>query len=357
MWFKKGKNISAILAVVVGITASLTACGGVTDTPSATQAGAQSGGEGGNTISEQSWTLGMDSPKDTVTYSYGQKFADELNSLSGGKINVDVYTDGTLGSDTALLESCKGGNVTFVVQNTAPEVSYIPKLAVFDLPMPFRKIQDFRARMDDEEFIGKVSKCYEDAGYHLLGMADQTFRVVSSNKKITGMDDFKGVKIRTMENSNHMAFWKSVGAAPTPMAFGELYTGLQQHTVDAQENPYAVIVANKFYEVQQYVIQTNHLPHTIAMITNSETFQSLSDEERAIVEKAAKTATDSARKDADDLETKSIQTIQDNGTEIDPISDELYQQMKDAAKPVYDSIAKAVGQDLVDSYLGTSSAS
>ena len=121
-------------------------------------------------------------------------------------------------------------------------------------------------------------------------MADQGFRVLSTNKKITEPADFKGQKIRTMENSYHLAFWKSLNANPTPMSFSEVYIGLQQHTIDAQENPYEVIVSNRLYEQQDYVVETNHLPHLISMIVNDEFFRNLSEEEQEIMTQAAATA-------------------------------------------------------------------
>ncbi|HWP51567.1 MAG TPA: TRAP transporter substrate-binding protein [Clostridia bacterium] len=350
------KKYSKLVALALSIATafSLTACGSKPASSSAapsSSAPAASSAAGGN-IGEHAWTLGMDSPKDTVTYFYGQKLSEELAALSGGKMTVDVYTDGTLGGDVALLESCKDGNVTFVVQTTAPEVNFIPELAVFDMPVVYPTIKEFREVFDNADFMGKIAGFYDKAGYKLLGYADQTFRVMSSNKKIEKFADFSGVKIRTMENANHMAFWKAIGASPTPMAFGELYTGLQQGTVTAQENPYAVIAANKLYEVQDYIIQTNHLPHILAMIMNPSEYNALNDEEKAVLEEAVASATVYAREQADVLEAEKTKVIEDSGTEIIPVSAELYAEIKAAAQPVYDTIAQKVGQDLVDAYLG-----
>ena len=94
---------------------------------------------------------------------------------------------------------------------------------------------------------------YTEGGYHLLGMADQGFRVMSTNKPVYSFSELKGQKIRTMENSYHLVFWKAIGPNPTPMSFSGVYIGLQQHTIDAQENPYEVIVSNNLYEQQDYV--------------------------------------------------------------------------------------------------------
>ena len=162
--------------------------------------------------------------------------------------------------------------------------------AVFDLPCVFDSLDECRETIDNPEFYALISDVYTEGGYHLLGMADQGFRVLSTNKKITEPADFKGQKIRTMENSYHLAFWKSLNANPTPMSFSEVYIGLQQHTIDAQENPYEVIVSNRLYEQQDYVVETNHLPHLISMIVNDEFFRNLSEEEQEIMTQAAETA-------------------------------------------------------------------
>ena len=128
-----------------------------------------------------------------------------------------------------------------------------------------------------------MQQVYNDGGYELLGYADQGFRVMTTNKKIESLADFNGQKIRTMENSYHMTYWKALGASPTPMTFSEVYIGLQQGTIDAQENPYEVIVSNKLYEQQDYVVETNHLPHLILLIVSEEFMKGLTDEQQQII--------------------------------------------------------------------------
>ena len=214
------------------------------------------------------YPLATASPEDTVTQIYAEKFAEEVDRLSDGSIKIQVYANSTLGGDRELLESCKDGDIPFVVQNTAPQVTFMPDLAIFDVPCAFENLDECREVLDDPEFSSLVSSVYEKGGYQLLGVADQGFRIMSTNKPVKGIGDFKGQKIRTMENPFHLAFWKSIGANPTPMSFAEVYIGLQQHTIDAQENPYEVIVSNRLYEQQDYVVETNHLPHLITLIMN-----------------------------------------------------------------------------------------
>lgn len=299
------------------------------------------------------WVLAHSSTEDTVTQLYSEKFAEEVERLSDGAMRIQVYSNGSLGGDTELLESCEVGDIPFVVQNTAPQVSYLPQLALFDLPCLYSDIEDVQAVFDDEAFTNKINDIYLSGGFRLLGMADQNFRVMSSNVKVENMEDFKGIKIRTMENAYHIAFWKSLGANPTPMTFSEVYIGLSQGTIDAQENPYEVIVSSKLYETQKYAIQTNHLPHLISLIVSEEFFQGLDADQQAIIQEAADIAKEYAREQAAERAEERIQVMESNGCEIVPVSDEMYEEMREAASGVYEDIREVVNDDeLFNAYAG-----
>lgn len=183
------------LAAVVALGASLAGCG--------------SSGE--ETTQRYSWPLATASPEDTVTQIFAEKFAEEISELSDGRMKIQVYANSTLGGDRDLLETCADGDIPFVVQNTAPQVSFMGDLAVFDLPCVFDSLDECREKIDNPEFYELISNVYTEGGYHLLGMADQGFRVMSTNKPVYSFSDFKGQKIRTMENSYHLAFWKAIG--------------------------------------------------------------------------------------------------------------------------------------------------
>ena len=127
------------------------------------------------------WVLAHSSSEDTVTQLYSEKFAEEVEKLSNGEMRIQVYSNSALGGDTELLESCEVGDIPFVVQNTAPQVSYLPKLALFDLPCVYSDIKDVQAVFDNEDFVHKINDIYLAGGFRLLGMADQNFRVMSSN--------------------------------------------------------------------------------------------------------------------------------------------------------------------------------
>lgn len=301
--------------------------------------------------SKYPWVLCTSSPSDTVTGIFAQEFADQVYKLSDGSMRIAIYDNSTLGGDRESLESCYSGDVKFIVQNTAPQVSFMPKLAIFDLPLAYDSIEEVRMALDDEEFMNIINQVYEEAGYRLLGMADQSFRVMTTNKKIESFDDFKGQKIRTMENSNHLTFWKAINANPAPMAFSEVYIGLQQGTIDAQENPVEVIVSSKLYEQQAYIIETNHLPHLLSLITNNEFYNDLSDEQKKIIDEAANIAKEYARQQSDDRIAGRIEIVEESGTKVVTLTDETKNQIREVSKPLYDKIEKSVGTDLYNAYL------
>ena len=332
---RKVRFLSAALVMFIFSALQFTGCAGA-DEPDAQR---------------YAWPLATASPEDTVTQIFSEKFAEEVSRLSGGKMKIQVYPNSTLGSDRDLLETCADGDIPFIVQNTAPQVTFMSDLAVFDLPCVFDSLEDCRKTLDEPEFCSLISDVYTKGGYHLLGMADQGFRVMSTNKPVSDFEDFKGQKIRTMENSYHLAFWKSLGSNPTPMSFSEVYIGLQQHTIDAQENPYEVIVSNKLYEQQDYVVETNHLPHLISLIVNDDFFQNLSQEDQAIMTEAAQIATEYAREQSDERTADRIAVIDKSGTQVLKLSGEVRNRMIDCLKGVYDSIRENVSQDIYNAYL------
>lgn len=337
MLLKKSKKrlLSSIITLLLLSSMVLSACGKSSD----------------DEVQRYAWPLATASPDDTVTQIFAERFAEEVDRLSDGKMKIQVYPNSTLGGDRDLLESCADGDIPFVVQNTAPQVSFMPDLAVFDLPCVFDTLDECREKIDDPEFYQAISQVYTDGGYHLLGFADQGFRVMSTNKPINSIDDFKGQKIRTMENSYHLDFWKALGANPAPMSFSEVYIGLQQHTIDAQENPYEVIVSNKLYEQQDYVVETNHLPHLISLIVNDDFFQDFSKEEQDIMTQAAETAAAYAREQSDARIADRIATIEESGTQIIELSEETRNEMRERSQSVYKEIEQSIDKNIYERYM------
>ncbi len=297
------------------------------------------------------WPLATASPEDTVTQLFAVKFAQEVSEKSDGRMKIEVYPNSTLGGDRDLLESCADGDIPFLVQNTAPQVTFMKDLAVFDLPCVFDSLEELRQTIDQPEFQEVVDQVYLDGGYRLLGMADQGFRIMSTNKNVTCLQDFKGQKIRTMENPYHLRFWEALGASPTPMSFAEVYIGLQQHTIDAQENPYEVIVSNRLYEQQDYMVETNHLPHLLTLITNEAFYQSLPQEDQKIIDEAAQVAVEYARQMSDERISERIETIEQSGSQIVELDEDTKEAIRQQASSVYTLIQNSIDPNLYEAYV------
>ena len=224
-------------------------------------------------------------------------------------------------------------------------------MSIFDAPCVFTSIEELRKRVDEPQFYQQISNVYEAYGFHLLGFGDQGFRVMTSDQEIQQIADFQGQKIRTMENAFHLDFWKAIGANPTPMTFSEVYIGLQQGTIDAQENPYEVIVSGKLYEQQNYVIETNHLPHMLSLITNQEFFTSLSSEQQRIITQAAENAKVYAREQADIRIAQRLAIITQSGTKKIVLPKETQQALIEASQPIYETIRETCGDALFEAYV------
>jgi tripartite ATP-independent transporter DctP family solute receptor len=305
-------------------------------------------------IRDLTFTLGLDSPKGSLATLYAEKFAEEVNTLSNGKMKIDVFTDAALGNDRQVLNTILSDKTpSFIIQTTAHQVNLVPGLSILDMPMVYTDINKLRNTMDNEEFYQKINNIYSSGGYRLLGMADEQFRQMTSNLEIQDIEQFGGIKIRTIQNPNHIKFWQLLGAIVIPLPVGEIHSSLVRGYIDAQENPYGNIAAFKFYDVQDYVINTNHLPHFLPLITSNDIFNSLNEQEKKVIEEAAKNATAYTRIKADERLEEVKQTLIDNGMTIVDLPDRTKQAMvKVAATPVYDSIRTKVNDDeLIDLYL------
>lgn len=345
---------------------AMTACSGnntASTTTSAAPAGAtaapagesrnesQDGGDVVEIGESYTWTVAMNVADTTLNYKMMEKFKELIEARSAGKITVNLYANGQLGNDTEQMQGLIEGTNDFVTTITSGMPSFVPEYAVFDCPNVFPDLENMRAVLDDQSFTDALNVYSEKAGIKLMGLADAGFRQTTSNVEVTSVDDFKGIKIRVIQNPYHIAYWQALGANATAMDFSEVYVGLQQKTIDAQENPYMNIVANKFYETQDYVIETNHLGHVIVFLMNNELYSSLPDQVKALVDDCAHESIIYTRGLADESIAQDKATIEESGTKIVTLDQAVTDQMKEMAAPVYEQIREAIGDELVDKLL------
>ncbi len=278
-------------------------------------------------------------------------FADLVKEKSGGALVVEVFAGGTLGQNRELVEMLQNGALDFTHPTVAVMSGFTDRTKILDLPFLFKDVASAETILTGE--IGKsILDSFEDIDLIGLGWYSQGWRQTSANKAIRTPGDFQGIKIRTQDNVFHLAAFNELGASAIPMAFSEVFTGLQQNAIDAQENPYTNIYLNAYYEVQKYVIETRHVYDSIALLMSKRTYDSLSPEHQRIVREAAEQACTFERAFVMEKDEESKQAIIASGkTEIVELTQAEWDAFRAAVKPVYDRYAPEVGEALLKQIL------
>lgn len=208
--------------------------------------------------------LGFVDPDSSNYAAGGRKIAEEVAKATDGKVLIEVYAGGQLGNERDMFEGAQIGSIDMCTVVNAVLSSFIPELSVLDQPFLFDTV-DQAHRAIDGKLGALVAEKAKVQGVHIIGWLESGFRNVFSNRPVTKLESFRGLKIRTMENKMHVAAFNALGALGTPMAAGELFTALQQGTIDAAENAVANVLASRYYEVTKDVTFTNHLYTFIAI--------------------------------------------------------------------------------------------
>lgn len=248
----------------------------------------------------------------------GDLFCELVEKYSEGTLVIDHYPDNVLGDDKTVIEQTQIGDIHIAVSSTSPLVNVYPDYYVFDAPYLFLNLDDARAALESEAGIA-IRDGIKDAGTGLIGLAwweNGMRNITHADTAVRVPADIKGMKIRTMENDVHLAAFKAFGANPTPMAFSELYTAMQQGTVDGQENPLAIIGGNKFYEVQKFISKTEHIYVPFCVVMNEECFNGLSKEHQEVILKAMEEATAFQLQNNLELNDKIAKDCADAGAEV-----------------------------------------
>ncbi|ACU90522.1 DctP family TRAP transporter solute-binding subunit [Desulfomicrobium baculatum] len=275
-------------------------------------------------------------------------FAKLVAEKSGGEMEVQVFPSSQLGSQKDMTEGLIYGTIDMVLTGTADLGQFQPKMSLFDLPFLFKDRAHAYKALDT---VGmELGKELEPRGLKLLGYMENGIRHLTNNvRPVKAPADMAGLKIRVMSNKIYIETIKSLGGSPTPMAFGELYSAMQQGTVDGQENPSAHIYTKRFFEVQKYASMTAHAyapePVLISMITWSK----LSDAQKTIIQEAATEAVAWQRELSTNEDNAYWDKIKATG-KIEVIEVDRAPFME-ATQPVWKEFAPTVGQDNIDKVL------
>jgi len=279
------------------------------------------------------------------------KFGELVEAATNGSIKVEVFPDAQLGGDIQVYEAMKIGSIQGATMSTGPIASFAKRFNIFDLPFLF-KDTDTAYKILDGEIGQELLNDLPETGVIGLSYMENGFRDVTNNKReVKTVADIKGLKIRTLENKLHIELWKTLGAVPTPMAFTELFTSLEQKVVDGQENPSGNVLLNKFYEVQKYLTKTGHVYNASPFIVSKKFWDELSDQEKEAVQKAATEATIWQREENIKESNDSYAKLAEHGMILTELSAEEKSNFVAALQPVYDKFKPEIGADLVDKLL------
>lgn len=277
---------------------------------------------------------------------WSEALVEKANTITGGKLTIDYHGNNELGGDIDILRQEQSNDIQMVAVQPAPLVNFVPAMATFDQPMVFANYTPEQINTvlnGDNEFTQGLQAAYEENSLHNLGFLQAgAYRQATSNIPLNTLDDFKGFQIRTMENSNHMAFWQALGAEPTPLAFSEVYFALQNGTVDGQENPTDTAVGASLQEVQKYLAKTNHILCTYNMSISKEAWENLDPAYQEALTQALAEATAEIEPKLQQLDADSTQVMVDAGMEVIEYEPEFYETILnlDGVKALYADISK-----------------
>lgn len=273
-----------------------------------------------------------------------KKFAELVSAKTNGQLTIKVFPNGTLygGDPSAGVKQLAGGSLDMLLNSTSLYATFNPKFTAIAIPYQFRNIEQLRAYLDSD--LGKELQAdLGKIGIKGLDLWSRPLRQITNSKvAITSPADMKGMKLRVPNNPLWVEFFGAMGAAPTPMAFAEVYNALQLKVVDGQENPVNVPVSAKLYEVQKYVTISNHIADAWVLGMNPTRYEGLKDGFKTALNEAAKeTEAWKAENDAADIE-KSLATLKSNGMKINELTDEQRKAFVDVAAGLDDKFSALV---------------
>lgn len=330
----------AALALGTAAVLALTACSSGGDEGASQADGSSYSIKFGNVISEG----------DTQNQAY-EYFAELVSERSDGRITIEVYPDSQLGGEREMVEAVQAGNLEITAPSIGVLANFDDSLQVFDFPFMFEDAQTAYEVLDGEigdSMLGGI----EETGVKVLGWGENGFRNLAMTKETALTPaDMKGQKLRTMQVPMHIAFWESIGAAPTPMAFPEVFTALQQGVVDGVENPFELMYSAKFTEVASNATELRWIFDPEVMIIGKSFFDSLPAEDQEIIQSSATEAIAKLRELKAGISDEIRAEIEANGGTVADLTPAQRQEWIDAAVPFYQANASKVDTEKLKAIL------
>jgi tripartite ATP-independent transporter DctP family solute receptor len=285
-----------------------------------------------------------------------ETFRAEVSRRTNGSLVVDLFPGMQLGGAQENVQAVRAGTIFATWIGVAFVSRPVPEVEAVSLPFVFGG-REQAMRVIDGPVGALIEEKLGAKGFTALGWMELGARHATNSKRpLKTLDDFKGLKLRMQPNQTHLATFRALGANPVAMDIKELYSALQQGVVDGQENPYPIIHANRYFEVQKYLSDTAHFFDFIILIANKQMLDGLTAEQKAAVREAAKVAVAEQRKAAADAEAATLADLKAKGMQLDPLPAKTRETLRKASAGVVDEVRKRIGADVVDKVLAEAGA-
>lgn len=279
-----------------------------------------------------------------------QVFKKEIARLTNNQLQVDVFPAMQLGGAKENIDAVRSGTLALTWVGGAFLSRIVPELEAVSLPFVFSN-RETAFRVIDGPVGAAIDKKLQDKGFVSLGWMELGSRnITNSRGPIKTMADLKGLKLRLQPNETHLASFRALGANPVAMDVKELYSALEQRVVDAQENPYTVISASRYSEVQKHLSNSGHFFDFIAVVASKKAFEKLTPEYQKAVREAMTATITFQRKLAIESEAKALAELKTKMTYTE-IAPTALEEMRKATAPVIEDVKKRAGADLVNQVL------
>ena len=287
--------------------------------------------------------------EDRSTHKSLLKFKEYVEKESNNRVSIEIFPNGLLGGDKESIEGVELGTIQMSLPAVSVLSSYDPKFGLIDMPFLFKSDEAIFKALDNE-LGANYDKTLEEKGFHNLGYNYNGPRCISNNARpINEPKDLEGLKIRVMESPVFIDMFKALGANPTPMSFGEIFTALQQGTVSGQENAPSLVYASKFYEVQKYYSITDHTYSVMAILMNKKFFNDLPEDIQKIITTGANEHLIKYQRELERSENADyIKKLERTGMKVNFITPENHAKFVEAVKPVYTKNEPVIGKELFD---------
>lgn len=284
-------------------------------------------------------------------YAGMKKFADLVAERTQGRYQVKIFHSSQLGNDLDIIQQLREGTLEIGLPIFAVLGNLDKKFMLFDFPFLFRN-ENIAEKVLKSNFGRNLLNMLDNYDLHGLTFAPIGFReLTNSVRPVAKMEDFQGLRIRTMQNPLHMDMFTMLGAKPEPMGFGKLYDALANKTIDGQENPISTIFSSNFYEVQKYLTLSQHVYSTYGMLYSKKLWDKLPAKDKAIIEQAAQEGADFISMESKKQDREMVSLLEQRGMQISHISDTELDKIQAVTKPVFEKYSATVGQENIKALL------